>query len=137
MNDRHAYLMAAAMGEAGDRQAAPLDDEAADARAAEVPTLTKAELAEMLFDQVGLNKRESKDMVEAFFDVIREALEHGDSVKLSGFGNFQLRDKPQRPGRNPKTGEIIPITARRVVTFHASQKLKALVEERAGLAVPG
>lgn len=129
--------MAAAMGEAGDRQAASLDDEASDARAAEVPTLTKAELAEMLFDQVGLNKRESKDMVEAFFDVIREALEHGDSVKLSGFGNFQLRDKPQRPGRNPKTGEIIPITARRVVTFHASQKLKGLVEERAGLAVPG
>jgi integration host factor subunit alpha len=95
--------------------------------------LTKAELAEMLFDQVGLNKRESKDMVEAFFDVIREALERGDSVKLSGFGNFQLRDKAQRPGRNPKTGEIIPITARRVVTFHASQKLKAQVEERAGL----
>ena len=130
--------MAAAMGEASDRQAASLDDETPDARVAEVPTLTKAELAEMLFDQVGLNKRESKDMVEAFFDVIREALEHGDSVKLSGFGNFQLRDKPQRPGRNPKTGEIIPITARRVVTFHASQKLKGLVEERAGLvAVAG
>lgn len=138
MNDRHAYLMASAMGEAGDRQAPSLDDDTSDARAAEVPTLTKAELAEMLFDQVGLNKRESKDMVEAFFDVIREALEQGDSVKLSGFGNFQLRDKPQRPGRNPKTGEIIPITARRVVTFHASQKLKGLVEERAGLvAVPG
>lgn len=138
MNDRHAYLMASAMGEAGDRQAASLDDDTSDARVAEVPTLTKAELAEMLFDQVGLNKRESKDMVEAFFDVIREALEQGDSVKLSGFGNFQLRDKPQRPGRNPKTGEIIPITARRVVTFHASQKLKGLVEERAGLvAVPG
>lgn len=130
--------MAAAMGGASDRQAASHDDEASDARVAEVPTLTKAELAEMLFDQVGLNKRESKDMVEAFFDVIREALEHGDSVKLSGFGNFQLRDKPQRPGRNPKTGEIIPITARRVVTFHASQKLKGLVEERAGLvAVAG
>ncbi|MDF3839411.1 integration host factor subunit alpha [Cupriavidus basilensis] len=137
MNDRHAYLMAAAIGEAGGRQAASLDDEVPDSRVAEVPTLTKAELAEMLFDQVGLNKRESKDMVEAFFDVIREALEQGDSVKLSGFGNFQLRDKPQRPGRNPKTGEIIPITARRVVTFHASQKLKGLVEERAGLAVPG
>ena len=75
-------------------------------------------------------------MVEAFFDVIREALEQGDSVKLSGFGNFQLRDKPQR-GHNPKTGEVIPITARRVVTFHASQKLKALVEERAGLALHG
>lgn len=130
--------MASAVGEAGDRQAASLDDDTSDARVAEVPTLTKAELAEMLFDQVGLNKRESKDMVEAFFDVIREALEQGDSVKLSGFGNFQLRDKPQRPGRNPKTGEIIPITARRVVTFHASQKLKGLVEERAGLVpVPG
>src|SRR6202789_4733347 len=96
---------------------------------AETPTLTKAELAEMLFDNVGLNKREAKDMVEAFFEVMRDALESGDSVKLSGFGNFQLRDKPQRPGRNPKTGEEIPITARRVVTFHASQKLKALVEK--------
>jgi integration host factor subunit alpha len=94
----------------------------------DTPTLTKAELAEMLFDHVGLNKREAKDMVEAFFEVIRDALESGDGVKLSGFGNFQLRDKPQRPGRNPKTGEAIPIAARRVVTFHASQKLKALVE---------
>src|ERR1700758_4419370 len=99
---------------------------------AETPTLTKAELAELLFDNVGLNKREAKDMVEAFFEVIRDALESGDSVKLSGFGNFQLRDKPQRPGRNPKTGEAIPITARRVVTFHASQKLKALVEQAHG-----
>jgi integration host factor subunit alpha len=94
----------------------------------ELPTLTKAELAELLFEQVGLNKREAKDMVETFFDEIRNALERGESVKLSGFGNFQLRDKPQRPGRNPKTGEEIPITARRVVTFHASQKLKSMVE---------
>ena len=94
-----------------------------------LPTLTKAELAELLFEQVGLNKREAKDMVETFFDEIRNALERGEAVKLSGFGNFQLRDKPQRPGRNPKTGEEIPITARRVVTFHASQKLKAMVEE--------
>lgn len=92
-------------------------------------TLTKAELAELLFQQVGLNKREAKDMVETFFSEICDALIKGDMVKLSGFGNFQLRDKPQRPGRNPKTGEEIPITARRVVTFHASQKLKALVEE--------
>jgi len=91
-------------------------------------TLTKAELAELLFERVGLNKREAKDMVETFFDEIRAALERGESVKLSGFGNFQLRDKPQRPGRNPKTGEEIPISARRVVTFHASQKLKALIE---------
>ncbi len=91
-------------------------------------TLTKAELAEMLFERVGLNKREAKDMVETFFDEIRGALERGESVKLSGFGNFQLRDKPQRPGRNPKTGEEIPISARRVVTFHASQKLKSQIE---------
>jgi len=96
-----------------------------------LPTLTKAELAELLFEQVGLNKREAKDMVETFFDEIRNALERGEAVKLSGFGNFQLRDKPQRPGRNPKTGEEIPITARRVVTFHASQKLKGMVEETA------
>lgn len=95
---------------------------------AEAFTLTKAELAELLFEQVGLNKREAKDMVETFFDEIRAALERGESVKLSGFGNFQLRDKPQRPGRNPKTGEAIPISARRVVTFHASQKLKAQIE---------
>ena len=94
----------------------------------DLPTLTKAELAEMLFEQVGLNKREAKDMVETFFDEIRNELERGELVKLSGFGNFQLRDKPQRPGRNPKTGEAIPISARRVVTFHASQKLKAMVE---------
>lgn len=95
----------------------------------ELPTLTKAELAELLFEQVGLNKREAKDMVETFFDEIRSSLERGESVKLSGFGNFQLRDKPQRPGRNPKTGEEIPITARRVVTFHASQKLKGMVDD--------
>ena len=94
----------------------------------ELPTLTKAELAELLFEQVGLNKREAKDMVETFFDEIRDALVRGESVKLSGFGNFQLRDKPQRPGRHPKTGAEIPISARRVVTFHASQKLKTMVD---------
>jgi integration host factor subunit alpha len=92
-------------------------------------TLTKAELADLLFDKVGLNKREAKDMVEAFFEEICKTLQAGGDVKLSGFGNFQLRDKPQRPGRNPKTGEEIPITARRVVTFHASQKLKGSVEK--------
>ncbi len=93
-------------------------------------TLTKAELADLLFEKVGLNKREAKDMVEAFFEEIRLTLAEGDSVKLSGFGNFQLRDKPQRPGRNPKTGEEIPISARRVVTFHASQKLKLAVDSQ-------
>ena len=97
-------------------------------------TLTKAELADLLFDKVGLNKREAKDMVETFFEEIRDALEAGRGVKLSGFGNFQLRDKPQRPGRNPKTGEEIPISARRVVTFHSSQKLKAMVDEAQGIA---
>ena len=96
-------------------------------------TMTKAELAEALFDRLGLNKREAKDMVDGFFDEIRQALERGESVKLSGFGNFQLRDKPQRPGRNPKTGEEIAITARRVVTFHASQKLKAAVARATGV----
>ena len=90
-------------------------------------TLTKAELADLLFEKVGLNKREAKDMVEAFFDEMLLALERGDGVKLSGFGNFELREKPQRPGRNPKTGENVPIKARRVVTFHASAKLKAAV----------
>ena len=91
-------------------------------------TLTKAELTELLYEQVGLNKREAKEMVETFFEEICVALQRGEAVKLSGFGNFQLRDKPQRPGRNPRTGEEIPITARRVVTFHASQKLKSMVE---------
>ncbi len=94
-------------------------------------TLTKAELAELLFERVGLNKREAKDIVDTFFEEIRESLARGEEVKLSGFGNFQVRDKPPRPGRNPKTGEVIPIEARRVVTFHASQKLKSIVEESA------
>lgn len=92
-------------------------------------TVTKAELAELLHERMGLNKREAKELVEAFFNEICIALEGGDAVKLSGFGNFHVRDKPQRPGRNPKTGEVIPIAARRVVTFHASQKLKSLVEQ--------
>ena len=91
-------------------------------------TLTKAELAEKLYEELGLNKREAKEIVEIFFEEIRNALETGRQVKLSGFGNFDLRDKKQRPGRNPKTGAEIPISARRVVTFHASQKLKAMVE---------
>ena len=86
-------------------------------------------MAELLFDRVGLNKRDAKDSVDTFFEEIRESLARGVEVKLSGFGNFQVRDKPPRPGRNPKTGEVIPIEARRVVTFHASQKLKGVVEQ--------
>jgi len=94
----------------------------------ETPTLTKAELAELLFDRLGLNKRESKDMVEAFFELIHGTLVDGADVKLSGYGNFQIRRKAPRPGRNPRTGEAIPIKARNVVTFHASHKLKGLVQ---------
>ena len=94
--------------------------------------LTKADMAERLFDDLGLNKREAKELVEAFFEEIRGSLEVGRQVKLSGFGNFDLRDKNQRPGRNPKTGEEIPISARRVVTFRPGQKLKARVEAYAG-----
>lgn len=94
----------------------------------ETPTLTKAELAELLFERLGLNKRESKDMVEAFFDFVHGSLVRGEDVKLSGFGNFQVRRKAPRPGRNPRTGEAIPIRARNVVTFHASHKLKSIVQ---------
>ena len=91
--------------------------------------LTKADLVEHLFNVVGLNKREAKDFVEVFFEEIRGSLEKGVPVKLSGFGNFNLRDKDERPGRNPKTGQEIPITARRVVTFRAGHKLKSRVEK--------
>jgi len=94
--------------------------------------MTKAEIAESLFEELGLNKRESKDIVEMFFEEIRASLERGEQVKLSGFGNFDLREKKQRPGRNPKTGEEIPITARRVVTFRPGQKLKSRVEAYVG-----
>ncbi|WP_115718720.1 integration host factor subunit alpha [Gallaecimonas mangrovi] len=91
--------------------------------------LTKAEMAEHLFTKLGINKRVAKELVESFFEEIRQALENGEQVKLSGFGNFELRDKNQRPGRNPKTGQDIPISARRVVTFRPGQKLKSRVEE--------
>ena len=94
--------------------------------------LTKADLSERLHEELGLNKREVKDIVELFFDEIRTALESGNQVKISGFGNFDLRDKSERPGRNPKTGEEIPISARRVVTFRPGQKLKQRVEQYAG-----
>ena len=94
----------------------------------ETPALTKAQLAELLFEHIGLNKRESKDMIDAFFDLIAERLVEGEDVKISGFGNFQIRVKAPRPGRNPRTGELIPIEARRAVTFHASHKLKEQIQ---------
>ena len=94
----------------------------------ETPALTKAQLAELLFEQIGLNKRESKDMIDAFFDLVADNLVEGLDVKISGFGNFQIRTKAPRPGRNPRTGEAIPIGARRVVTVHASHKLKEQIQ---------
>ena len=94
----------------------------------ETPALTKAQLAELLFEQIGLNKRESKDMIEAFFGLIGDSLVEGSDVRISGFGNFLIRTKAPRPGRNPRTGEEIPIEARRVATFHASHKLKEKIQ---------
>lgn len=96
-------------------------------------TITKAELSQNLADTLGLNKRESKEIVEDFFGQIGEILQTGEDVKLSGFGNFELRDKSPRPGRNPRTGEDVPITARRVVTFKPGQKLRALVDQHQGV----
>jgi len=95
--------------------------------------LTKASIADYLFSTMGLNKREAKELVELFFEEIRSSLEHGVPVKLSGFGNFNLRNKAERPGRNPKTGEVVPVSARRVVTFRAGHKLKSRVENNAKL----
>jgi integration host factor subunit alpha len=95
----------------------------------ETPALTKAQLAELLFERIGLNKRESKDMVDAFFDLIAAQLIEGVDVRISGFGNFEIRTKAPRPGRNPRTGEAIPIDARRVVVFHPSLKLKEQLQQ--------
>jgi len=100
----------------------------------ETPALTKAQLADLLFEQIGLNKRESKDMIDAFFDLVAQSLVSGNDVKITGFGNFQIRTKAPRPGRNPRTGEAIPIKARRVVTFHASHKLKEQIQDQAFVA---
>lgn len=90
--------------------------------------LTKADMVEKLIEELNLGKHDAKDIVELFFNEIRECLKDNEQVKLSGFGNFDLRDKNERPGRNPKTGEEIPISARRVVTFKAGQKLRNEVE---------
>ncbi len=98
--------------------------------------LTKAELTDKLVEELTLSKNDAKDIVELFFEEVRHALEMNEHVKLSGFGNFDLRDKKQRPGRNPKTGQEIPVTARRVVTFRPGQKLKQRVEEYTGPLEP-
>lgn len=94
--------------------------------------LTRSGMADKLHDELGLNKREAKDLVYVFFELMSEALEAGEEVKLSSFGNFLLRDKCERPGRNPKTNEPVPVSARRVVTFRSGQKLKARVKRYAG-----
>ena len=97
----------------------------------ETPALTKATLTELLFERIGFNKREAKEMEDAFFDILCQRLIAGDNIKLTGFGNFQLRAKAPRPGRNPRTGETVPIAARRVVTFHPSPKLKERLQNSA------
>ena len=91
-------------------------------------TITKNSLVNLLHDEVGLNKREAKEFIEAFFEVIKLELENGNDVKISGFGNFNLRDKSARPGRNPKTGEDVTISERRVVTFKSGLKLRSKLE---------
>ncbi len=91
-------------------------------------TLTKADIVERILKDIGLNRKDAKELVDMFFEEIKHSLEQGHEVKLSGFGNFDLRDKNERPGRNPKTGEEIPVSARRVVTFKAGQKLKSRIE---------
>jgi len=92
-------------------------------------TLTKADIAKKLDEEIGLTHREAKEIVELFFEFISDSLINGKQVKISGFGNFVLNDKKERPGRNPRTGQAVPVSARRVVTFHCGQKLKARVEE--------
>ena len=96
-----------------------------------VSALSKAIIAETLYAELGLSKHDSRVFVDEFFEIIRHHLERGEDMKLSGFGNFILRDKPERPGRNPKTGEEIPVLARRVVTFKPGLKLKSKIEQRA------
>ena len=91
-------------------------------------TLTKSDIVEDLNNEIGLNKREAKELVDLLFNDIKNLLSEGHEVKLSGFGNFQLRDKSSRPGRNPRTGEDVEISARRVVTFKSGQKLKESVK---------
>ncbi|WP_114934472.1 integration host factor subunit alpha [Haemophilus influenzae] len=92
-------------------------------------TITKLDIIEYLSDKYHLSKQDTKNVVENFLEEIRLSLESGQDVKLSGFGNFELRDKSSRPGRNPKTGDVVPVSARRVVIFKPGQKLRARVEK--------
>ncbi|TPH20572.1 integration host factor subunit alpha [Haemophilus haemolyticus] len=92
-------------------------------------TITKIDITENLIEKYQLPKNEAKKVVENFFEEVRISLESGHDVKLSGFGNFELRNKASRPGRNPKTGDLVAVSARRVVTFKPGQKLRARVEK--------
>ncbi len=91
--------------------------------------LTKADISERLVDELGMSRQSARELVDIFFEEMRRLLEMNQSIKLSGFGNFDLRNKKQRPGRNPKTGEEVPVSARRVVTFKSGQKLRKKIEE--------
>ncbi|MBS7351364.1 MAG: integration host factor subunit alpha [Comamonas sp.] len=110
------------------QQLLPLE-EAAHSDCPPLPTLTKAELIEQLSEQLGLHKNDAKEVVDGFFELMLECLATGEDLKISGLGNFQVRDKASRPGRNPRTGDLVPIAARRVVVFHASTKCKALLQQ--------
>jgi integration host factor subunit alpha len=92
-------------------------------------TLTRADLAEAVFQKVGLPRNESAELVEMILKQIITGLERGESVKLSSFGSFGIREKGERIGRNPKTGEEVPITPRRVLVFRASNIMKAQINE--------
>lgn len=124
-DDNHGYSIEQQSDFALDFDYATLEGIPRTATDADVPTLTKAELTELLLERVGLNKREAKQLVDAFFTEISDALERGEAVKLARFGNFQLRDKVSRPGRNPMTGKAATVPARRVVTFRPSLKLSS------------
>ena len=93
-------------------------------------TITRADIVEYLHTHLGLNKSESKKLIEDFFNEIQDSLARNEEVKLSGFGNFELLNKKSRPGRNPKTGEDVIISARRVVTFRAGNKLRKKIDSQ-------
>lgn len=95
-------------------------------------TITRADLSESVFQEVGLSRNESSDLVETILSEVVEALARGESVKVSSFGSFTVRDKGQRVGRNPKTGQEVPILPRRVLVFRASNVLKSLINGASG-----
>ena len=93
--------------------------------------MTKSDIVEQIYERVGFSKKESAELVEMVFNIIKRALEAGEKVKISGFGNFVVREKSARRGRNPRTGEVIELSARRVLTFKPSNVLKDALNEDA------